>query len=325
MKRDPVQVALRALAEAAHRPHDGASVGLVRDALAHRSNHVVARAARAAREADLATLAPDLIAAFPRFLEDPVRRDPGCAAKTQIVHALLAFSASAADVYLRGVTHVQLEPGFGPPIDTAPELRATSAMALVVIGHSAALTICVDLLVDPEPAARAGGLRGLAASGRPDVALLMRLFALRGDHDPGVLADAFVALLALSSDDPVPFVAERMASSDRDIARAAAMALGEARRPAAVAALRAHLPREDRADVRHAVILSLATSRDEEAFAVLLELVARGGAADSKAAAAALGLYPHDGALQHRVQSALDGRRPAPPAPPTRALRSAGC
>jgi HEAT repeat protein len=315
MKRDAVQAALRALAEAARRPHDGASVTLVRDMLAHRSNHVVARAARAAREADLAALAPDLIAAFPRFLEDPIRRDPGCAAKTQIVHALLALNYAAPDVYLRGAAHVQREPAFGPPIDTAPELRATSAMALVVIGHPAALTICVNLLVDPEPAARAGGLRGLTASGRPDVALLMRLFALRGDVDPGVLADAFVALLALSSDDAVPFVAERLASGDRDIARAAAMALGEARRPEAVAALRDHLPREDRPDVRHAVILSLATSRDEEAFAVLLELVARGGAADSKAAAAALGLYPHDEALQHRLQSALDGRRPAPRRP----------
>ena len=216
MKRDAIQAALRALAEAARRPNDGASVALVRDLLAHRSNHVVARAARAAGEADLAALAPDLIAAFPRFLEDPVRRDPGCAAKTQIVHALLALNYAAPDVYLRGAAHVQREPGFGPPIDTAPELRATSAMALVVIGHPAALTICVNLLVDPEPAARAGGLRGLTASGRPDVALLMRLFALRGDVDPGVLADAFVALLALSSDDAVPFVAERLASGDRD-------------------------------------------------------------------------------------------------------------
>ena len=113
----------------------------------------------------------------------------------------------------------------------------------------------------------------------------------------------------------MPFVAERLASGDRDIARAAATALGEARRPEAVAALRDHLPREDRPDVRHAVILSLATSRDAEAFAVLLELVARGGVADSKAAAAALGLYPHDAALQHRVRTALDGRRPAPRRP----------
>ena len=315
MKRDAVQAALRALADAARRPNDEASVALVRDMLAHRSHHVVARAARAAGEADLAALAPDLIAAFPRFLEDAVRRDPGCAAKTQIVHALLALNYAAPDVYLRGAVHVQREPGFGPPIDTAPELRATSAIALVVIGHPAALTICVNLLVDPEPVARAGGLRGLTASGRPDVALLMRLFALRGDVDPGVLADAFVALLALSSDDAVPFVAERLASGDRDIARAAAMALGEARRSEAVATLRDHLPREDRPDVRHAVILSLATSRAEEAFAVLLELVARGAAADSKAAAGALALYPHDAALQHRVQAALAGRRPAPRRP----------
>jgi HEAT repeat protein len=214
-------------------------------------------------------------------------------------------------VYLRGAGHVQREPAFGPPIDTAPELRATSAMALVVTEHPAALTICVGLLVDPEPTARAGGLRGLAASGRPDVALLMRLFALRGDTDPGVLAEAFVGLLALSPDDAAPFVAARLAAGDVDVARAAAMALGEVRRPEAVAALRERLPAEDRPDVRYAIILALATSRDDEAFDILLELVARGTAADSKAAVEALRLFPYDEALQSRVQAALDRRRPA--------------
>ena len=99
MKRDAVQAALRALAEAARRPDDEGSVALVRDMLAHRSNHVVARAARAAGEGDLASVAPDLIAAFPRFLEDPVRRDPGCAAKTQFVHALSKAAAAALGLY----------------------------------------------------------------------------------------------------------------------------------------------------------------------------------------------------------------------------------
>src|SRR5262249_35002527 len=218
MKRDVVQEALKALAEAARRPDDEAAVACVRDSLTHRSNHLVARASRAAREADLMALTPDLIAAFPRFLEDPVRRDPGCVAKTEIVRVLLAFGHAAPDVYLRGAAHVQREPAFGPPIDTAPELRALSAMALVVTEHPAALTIGVGLLVDPEPVARAGGLRALAASGRPDIALLMRLYALRGDSDPGVLAEAFLALLALAVDDPVPFVVERLASADRDVA-----------------------------------------------------------------------------------------------------------
>ncbi|MGH7334040.1 MAG: HEAT repeat domain-containing protein, partial [Candidatus Rokuibacteriota bacterium] len=272
LKRDPVRAALQALAEAARRPHEPATFALVRAALAQRNNHVVARAARAAREADLQALAPALVVAFPRFLEDPIRRDPGCTAKTEIVHALLSFSHPAPDVYLRGAAHVQREPAFGAPIDTASELRAMSAMALVVTEHPAALTICVGLLVDPEPTARAGGLRALAASGRPDVALLMRLFALRGDADPGVLAEAFVALLVLSLDDAPPFVAERLAAGDVDVARAAAMALGEVRRPEAVGALRERLPLENRPDVRHAIILALATSRDGDAFDVLLEL-----------------------------------------------------
>jgi HEAT repeat protein len=311
VKRDPVRAALLALAETARRPRDDATVDLVRTSLGHRSNHVVARAARAVREAEITALAPVLVTVFPRFLEDPVRRDPGCVAKTEIVHALLAFDYPAPDVYLRGAVHVQREPAFGPPIDTAPELRATSAMALVVTEHPAALGICVDLLVDPEPVARAGGLRGLTASGRSDVALLLRLFVLRGDNDPGVLAEAFVGLLALSSNDPVPFVAGRLGSPDRDLARAAALALGEARRREAVGALRDHLPREERSDVRHAIILALATSRDDGALSGLLELIASGGAADSKAAEQALRLYVHDEALQREVEAALDRRHSA--------------
>jgi len=93
------------------------------------------------------------------------------------------------------------------------------------------------------------------------------------------------------------------------------MALGETRRPEAIVALRERLPGEDRPDVRHAIILALATSRDDEAFAGLLELIARGAAADSKAAVEALRLYPHDEALQRRVRAALDKRRPAPAGP----------
>jgi HEAT repeat protein len=312
MKRDPVAAALQALAAAAARSGEATTLALVRSSLTHRSNHVVGRAARAAREADLTALAPDLIAAFPRFLEDPIRRDPGCVAKREIVQALLAFDAPASDVYLRGAAHVQREPAFGPPVDTAPELRALSVMGLVVTGHPAALTVCVRLLVDPEPAARAGALRALTASGRPDVALLLRFFALRGDAEPGVLAEAFAGLLALSPEDAVAFVVERLAAADRDVARAAAMALGEARRPEAVAALRERLLGEDRPDVRHAVILALATSRDEAAIGAVLDLVARGSAVDSKAAAEALGLSRHDEALQARVRAALAARRPAP-------------
>src|SRR5437867_6277644 len=81
----------------------------------------------------------------------------------------------------------------------------------------------------------------------------------------------------------------------------------KARRPEAVTALRARLPGEDRWDVRHAIILALATSRDDAAFGALLELVARGSLADAKAEA--LRLFPHDEALQRRRHAALEARR----------------
>lgn len=320
MKRDPVLAVLQALAQAARRPRDDDALALVRASLGHRSNLVVARAARAAREGALEALAPSLIAAFPRLLEDAIRRDPGCSAKTEIARALLSFTHPAPDVYLPGAAHVQKEPAFGPPIDTAPDLRAMCAMALVVTEHPAALTTCVGLLVDPEAVARAGALRALVASGRPDIALLMRLYALRGDVEPGVLAEAFAGLLALSSDDAVPFVAERLAADDRDLARAAAVALGDAHQPEASVALRERLPGESRADVRHAIITALATSRRDEAFDALLELVARGTEADAKAAAEALELYRGDEALMRRLQAARDGRK-APVAPRARRPR----
>lgn len=313
MKRDPVQAALQALAEAIRRPHDPATLALVRESLAHRSNHVVARAARAAREAELSALAADLVKAFPRFLEDPIRRDPGCVAKTEIARALLALGCPSPEVHLAGARHVQREPAFGEPIDTAVELRGISVMALVVSEHPAALSVCVDLLVDREPEARAGALRALGASGHPDVALVLRHFVLRGEREPGVLAEAFAALIALApAEDSVVFVAERLAASDDDVARAAAAALGEARRPDAARALRGRLPREARPDVRHALILALAASRQDDALDVIVDLVAHGSEADAKAALDAARLYPHDAALQRRIEAAMPKSQPSP-------------
>ena len=183
-------------------------------------------------------------------------------------------------------------------------------MALVATEPPEALTVCVDLLVDPEPAARAGALRALGASARAEGAMVLRLFVLRGEGEPGVLAEAFAALLALAAAESVPFVAERLGSPDEDTARAAAAALGDARGPESVLALCERLPREDRPDVRHALILALATSRQDEAFDLLVDLVARGSPPDSKAAVEALRLYPHDEALQQRVRKAIERRRP---------------
>ena len=54
-----------------------------------------------------------------------------------------------------------MEGSFGPSIDTAPRLRAASAMGLVHMNHPDAVVEIVTLLVDREADARVGAVRSL--------------------------------------------------------------------------------------------------------------------------------------------------------------------
>src|SRR5438045_8923711 len=69
-------------------------------ALDHKTNLIVERAAKIASELKLSQLSPNLIRAFERFL--PPGSDKGCPAKTAIAMALYEFGAEAADVFLIG-------------------------------------------------------------------------------------------------------------------------------------------------------------------------------------------------------------------------------
>ena len=84
----------------------------------------MARAAEIVAEWELAPFELALIAAFDRFLPDAVRRDPTCAAKIAIAEALNRLESREAELFLRGVRHVQPEPVWGGREDTAARLRA---------------------------------------------------------------------------------------------------------------------------------------------------------------------------------------------------------
>jgi hypothetical protein len=58
-----------------------AAVEPLRKALANRNNFVVGKAADLIRTLNLSQLTPDLLTAFDRFYEDPVKTDPQCWAK----------------------------------------------------------------------------------------------------------------------------------------------------------------------------------------------------------------------------------------------------
>ena len=60
----------------------------LRRALKDRSNYVVGKAAAIVGDRQLQSLEPDLLAAFDRFITDPVKSDPQCWAKNAIAKTL---------------------------------------------------------------------------------------------------------------------------------------------------------------------------------------------------------------------------------------------
>src|SRR5688572_21495162 len=117
-------------------------------ALGDRSNLVAARAADIVREAKLQTLLPHVAEMLCRFMTDPVKTDPGCAAKRAAAQALYELGGDERDLLLDGAHFVQHEPSFGrpfdQPLDTAAELRAICALALVRLGHPLQLEVLAD-------------------------------------------------------------------------------------------------------------------------------------------------------------------------------------
>ena len=103
----------------------------LRKRIGDRSNLVVAAAAAIAGEGTLVGLAGDLVAAFDRFLVNPLKDDKLCRAKVAIVQALDRMEHQGPDVFLRAARHVQFEPVWGGTEDSAPPLRAAALVATV--------------------------------------------------------------------------------------------------------------------------------------------------------------------------------------------------
>ena len=217
------------------------AVPLLRKALRDRNNYAAGKAARIVGERQLESLRPDLIDAFDRFLNDPVKTDPQCWAKNALAKALKDLGHSDAEVFIRGIRHVQMEPVWGSRHDTAGMLRGTCAMALIACelpAHEALLCL-VDLLADPEAAARQDAVRAIGQLGTIEGTLLLRLKALTGDSEPAVTGQCFSALIDMLPREYLPFVGKFLSSGNRDLAMEAAGALTTTREPEALALVEA--------------------------------------------------------------------------------------
>src|ERR1035438_5025253 len=155
----------------------------LRKALAHRNNFIVAKAADLVRDFRTAELMPELLNAFDRFFENPAKTDPQCWAKNSLSRALAALEHQDADVFLRGMRHIQMEPVWGGSSDTAGTLRAACALALVQcrsLSDADLLAHLVELVGDKDKAVRAEAVRAIEQVGSSSASLLLRLSRLPG-------------------------------------------------------------------------------------------------------------------------------------------------
>jgi hypothetical protein len=268
----------------------------------------VAKAARIAGELEIEPLVPELRAAFERLLANAVKSDPGCAAKTAIARALYAMGVYEDALFLRGIRHVQREPVWGGTEDTACELRAVCALALVRLGHPDAAAEVAELLADSEPAARIGAARAIASSESERYAPLLRFKVLGGDADPQVTGECLGALLRIAPEAALAFCGRLLDRDDARRCESIALALGESRLRAALPLLRDWWQRTSALEPRRTALLAIALLRTDEAHGFLLSLVAAAPGHDARDAIAALAVFRDDDALRDRVAAAVRSR-----------------
>ena len=115
-----------------HAAQDGPTPAVeaaLRKALTDRVGLVVAKAAKIAAGLQMRDLFPDLLRAYDRLFEKPLDRDPQCWGKNAIAKALVEMDYRDSPPFERGANHVQIEPAFVRPEDTAPQLRAICVLA----------------------------------------------------------------------------------------------------------------------------------------------------------------------------------------------------
>jgi HEAT repeat protein len=280
----------------------------LRKALASHRNLLVARAARVAGELELVQLADALVAAFPRFMDDPGKSDKGCLAKTAIAEALYRLEAGCQELFQQGITYVQLEPVYGARVDTAAALRGHCAMALVSTGDPEVMIRLARLLADPEAEARLVAARAIGYSGRSDGVPLLIHKALSGDSDTGVLGECLASLLAIDAETSLDLVAGFLKSNDADVVEVAALALGESRLARALPLLRSAWQESISAETRKTLLVAIALLRRDEAVEHLLGLISEEPPRDAATAISALAAFGHDSNLVDEIRSRVEQR-----------------
>jgi hypothetical protein len=265
----------------------------IRQGLLSTNNRVIELAARLAGKQQRKSLIVELRTAYERCLKNVKKTDPGCLAKTAIIDALRQLEYDDDQFFLANIHYQQYEPSWGGEIDSAARLRAICGFALIQQSHPDAMSELVDLLADPEKAARAGAARAVAHGGSSESEHLLRLKISLGDKAPEVMGECFAGLLRLNARRNLDRVILFLDHQSEELASEAAIALGESRLPEALAALDKQLQRTSSTDLARSLLTAIGLVGSSEASECLLRAVIRG---DYDRAVTAIDTLAHCGA-----------------------------
>jgi len=273
----------------------------LRKALGHRNNFIAAKAADIVRESSQDQLTAELLVAFDRFFENAEKTDPQCWAKNAISRALAAFEYQEADVFLRGMRHIQLEAVWGGRSDTAGTLRATCALALVQcrsLREPDLLAHLVELMADTDKAVRAEAARAIEQVGSPSAALLLQLRAVLGKDEPEVLGACYGGILRLEGVPAIPWVGRFLTAGD-DSSAEAALAIAATHSAEGFEALRECLDKAHDPWFRSVLLSAIALTRQDAALSFLLDLVKTESLDAERAIESLMRSMPSEGVIQH--------------------------
>jgi HEAT repeat protein len=280
----------------------------IRKALSETSGILSAKAASAAAKLGLRDLVPEIAATFHRYLNNPVKTDPGCHAKLAAIEALNELDYLESDVFLRGIRHIQMEPSFGPPVDTADRLRGACATGLYRIGYPDIFCELVALLVDHEPVARRAAIKVLTELGNETSEMLLRYKCLQGDNESDIVGDCFSGLISIAPARSLRFIEQFFSSDNPEIVEEAALAIGNSRMKEGFALLQKLRDDSVLASFKRMLLLPIALTRCEEAFSCLLDVIRNEHPDNAMAAIEALSIYSNSDSLREQIRNEVFSR-----------------
>ena len=306
-KQDPVQARIKAFNLKCNHNNLQAVQQLVKQHLDDPHCLVVSRAAQICSLRCFYDLEQDLINAYPRFLKNPVKKDPGCIAKGAIARALVDLECKDYTFFISGLHYRQKEPVWGGSVDTAIDVRVCCAMGLSRTSWPRALVELVTAIHDPEEQVRIGAARAMISTPVQAAEAVLRSKALENDPSINVTAEVLTALMHVAPGESIAFVS-RFLEDETDIERIEAIcfALGESRIDEALTVLQSCWDKQPLKSKREEVFLKAAVfHRSEKAFSWLFDVVAREDPSSAAFVIDELAIYRTNETLKAQLQKTI--------------------